>query len=188
MVSVVAALEDEVRPLRWEEYDQLVELGAFEGEKLELLFGRIVQMAPQGEEHATSMEVLNERLVLALAGRAVVRCRSPFIAPDESEPEPDLLVAPRRPWRAGHPDRAHLVIEIAASSQDKDRGAKAVLYALAGVPEYWIVDVKNRRVERYRRPLEGRYAESSLHEPDESLPIGAFPDVVIPLREILPGS
>lgn len=186
MVSHAAELEDEVRPLRREEYDRLVDLGVFEGEKLELLFGRIVHMAPQGDDHSDVIDLLGERLILALHPRAVVRTQLPFVASDESEPEPDIAVCPPRPWRLRKPDQAHLVIEIAATSQRKDRGPKAAVYALAGVPEYWIIDVDKRRIERYRRPVDGRYAECSMHAADETVAIEAFPDVAVRLCDMLP--
>lgn len=183
----VALLEGEVRPLKRVEYDRLVDLGVFEGEKVELLYGRIVQMAPQGEHHSSAIVALTMLLVPRLAGRADVRVQLPLACPDESEPEPDVaIVPPGSVFLGDHPSWAHLVIEVAASSQEKDRGPKGDLYARAGVPEYWVVDVRSRRVERYRRPVDGRYAESSLHESAETLCPGEFPDVEVELARILP--
>lgn len=179
-------IEDQLRPLRRAEYDRLVDLGAFDDEPVELLFGRIVRMVPQGDEHAGTVTMLNLILTVALAGRAVVRIQSPLVMPDESEPEPDVAVVPVGDVFT-HPHRAFLVVEVSATSQAKDRGPKAALYATADVPEYWVVDVPRRRVERYRTPVEGRYAESSLHGVDETLALIAFPDVEVALRRILPG-
>lgn len=127
--------------------------------------------------------MLNLVLTVALAGRALVRIQSPFVAKDESEPEPDVAVVPVDDVFS-HPDRAFLVIEVSATSQAKDRGPKAALYASAGVPEFWLVDVLHRRVERYRRPVDDRYVESSLHGLDETLALAAFPDVEVALARI----
>src|SRR5688572_6382760 len=158
MLAFGPVLDPELRPLRREEYDRLVDLGTFEGEHVELLYGRLVQMAPQREEHAGSLVRLTSLLVRQLGDRAQVRVQLPFVAPDESEPEPDVAVVPPGDPFGGHPDRALLTIEVSKTSQEKDRGPKGALYAAAGVPEFWLVDVAHRRVERYRRPLDGRYA------------------------------
>ena len=186
MLAFSQLLDEHLRPLRRVEYERLVDLGVFEGEKVELLFGRIVRMAPQGDDHAGAILAFTRILTLALSDRADVRIQLPFVAPDESEPEPDIAVVPRRDPFAGHPDEALFVAEVASSSQEKDRGPKGALYAAAGVPEYWLVDVANRRVERYRTPLEGRYAEASIHGPGEALSLLACPDLTVELRGVLP--
>jgi Uma2 family endonuclease len=186
MLAFSQLLDEQLRPLRRVEYERLVHLGVFEGEKVELLFGRIVRMTPQGDDHSGAIDALLEILFPALLGRARVRVQEPFVAPDESEPEPDLAVVPLRDPFAGHPSEAFFIAEVASTSQEKDRGPKGALYAAAGVPEYWLVDVANRRVERYRTPLEGRYAEASIHGPGEALSLLAFPDVTVELRRVLP--
>lgn len=185
MLPYSSVLEDEVRPLRRVEYDRLVDLGLLDEERVELLYGRIVRMVPQGDEHAGTVTMLNLILTVALAGRAIVRIQSPLVMPDESEPEPDVAVVPLGDVFT-HPDRALLVVEVSATSQAKDRGPKAALYAAAAVPEFWLVDLLHRRVERYRRPLDGRYAESSLHDAADALALVAFPDVEVALARILP--
>jgi Uma2 family endonuclease len=182
----LSELDAETRPLRRAEYDRLVDLGMLEGERLELLYGRLVHKSPQGDDHSGAVDELNMILTPQLVGRARVRVQLPFIAPDESEPEPDIAVTPLRPPFAGKPRIAHLVIEVSATSQRKDRGLKGGLYASAGVPEFWLVDVEAGCVERYRRPVDGRYAESSLHGRDETLTLLAFPDVAVALGQILP--
>lgn len=177
--------EERVRPLRRAEYDRLVEMGQFEGERIELLYGRIVAMSPQGDEHAGVIARLSRILTFALGDRAWVLVQSPFVASDTSEPEPDLAVVPPADGFR-HPDRAHLIVEVAATSQRQDRGPKGALYAASGVQEYWVVDVPARRVERYTTPLDGRYAESTVHGRDGALRLLAFPDVEVVLARILP--
>ena len=86
-----------VRPLLREEYDRLVDMGAFKDEKVELLDGTIYYMSPQGEPHAWAVTLLGETLVTALKGRARVRVQMPITASETSAPEPDLaLVRPDR--------------------------------------------------------------------------------------------
>jgi Uma2 family endonuclease len=81
------------RALRREEYDRLVAMGAFEDERLELIEGVLVTMSPNDPEHASPVQLLNEMLLPALLGRAVVRIQLPIIAVRESEPEPDVVIA-----------------------------------------------------------------------------------------------
>ncbi len=172
--------------MRRDEYDRLVELGAFDRERLELIRGVIVRMSPQGVEHTDPIERLNELLVPRLLGRARVRIQMPLIAPDDSEPEPDVAVVPRELDRKTHPDAAHLVIEVSRSRVAYDRETKGPLYAQMGVPEYWVVDVGARVVEVYRRPEGDRYAETSIARPGDAITLLAFPDVVVLVSAILP--
>src|SRR6185369_9765060 len=108
------------------EYDQLVAMGVFDNEKVELIKGFIVRMSPTGVPHASVVQALNELFVLALvpSGRASIRIQSPFAASDDSEPEPDVAVLPPGPYRDDHPKAAFLVIEVSESSPRYDRGEK----------------------------------------------------------------
>ncbi len=174
-----------VRRLRREEYDRLVDAGTFDREHVELIRGVIVRMSPQGASHAGPIQALTRLLVPALVGRADVRIQLPLIGPDDSEPEPDIaVVAPGDYFRA-HPDRAHLVIEVARTSLTYDRGTKAPLYAEMGVAELWIVDVEGQAVEVHRDPRAGGYGTITTHRTPAVLPLLAFPDVTVALAELL---
>ena len=175
-----------VRRLKREEYDRLVALGLFAREHIELIRGVIVRMSPQGAPHAAPIEVLTELLVPALLGRARVRVQLPLIAPDDSEPEPDLAVVARADHAEEHPSAAHLVIEVARTSAEYDRAPKGPLYAAMGVPEYWVVDVTTRTIEVYRRPCGDRYEESSVFRAGVSIGLVAFPDVSVEVSAVVP--
>jgi Uma2 family endonuclease len=177
---------ERVRPLRRAEYDRLVGLGAFEGEKLELLYGRLVSMSPQGQGHAFSIRRLTRLLVLGLRERADVCVQLPFVASDLSEPEPDVAIVPVGDYLEGHPRSALLVIEVAESSVGDDRSLKGPLYAAAGVPEYWIVNLVEGVVEVYREPRDGVYALVSRHDRDATLAVPGFADVRIAVRDVVP--
>lgn len=172
-------LPERIRPLKRAEYDRLVDLGAFEDERIELLRGALVTMSPQKSPHAHAVEVLTEALVAALHGRARVRCQLPFAATDDSEPEPDFAVVPIADHRGGHPTTAHLIIEVSDSSLRKDRGIKRDVYAEAAVPEYWIVNVAERVIEVHHTPVDGLYQTHTLVSADGTLQPLAFPDVAI---------
>lgn len=175
-----------VRRLRRVEYDRLVELGTFEHERVELIRGVIVSMSPQGAPHAVAIQRLTELLVLALRGRAHVRVQLPLAASDESEPEPDLAVVPLGDYEQGHPDRAHLIIEVARTTQTYDRETKGPLYAAMKVPEYWLVDVAARTIEVHREPGAEGYGSLEILQAGAHVAVPAFPDVVVPVASIVP--
>lgn len=180
-------LPETTRPLRRAEYERLVALGVFEGERVELLYGVIVQMSPHGPPHDSVLDRLTKLFVQGVGDRARVRIQSSFAASDGSEPEPDAALVPERDYDDGHPDVAYLIVEVAESSLNKDRGVKAKLYAESNVSEYWVVNLVDRRVEVFRAPASGRYTEESIAQKGEVLRPLAFPDLAIPVDAILRG-
>jgi Uma2 family endonuclease len=163
----------------------MVQMGMFEGERVELLFGTIVLMSPHGPEHDGSLDDLGDRLTHALGTRAKVRIQSAFAASDGSEPEPDIAVVARQSYRAAHPDRAWLIVEVADSSLAKDRELKAKLYAASQVDEYWIVNLVDRAIEVYRDPRDGVYASVSAHARGDVLRLLAFDDVEVNVSDVI---
>jgi Uma2 family endonuclease len=176
---------DRFRPLRRVEYDKLIELGAFQNERIELLEGVLVPMSPIGPPHSSAVQKLNELLLPKLMGRASVRIQSPFAALELSEPEPDVVVAPFAEYDTAHPDQAHLIIEVSESSLAVDRGVKRRLYAACRVPEYWIVNLVERHIEVYSEPADGEYAKLERRGGDRTLHPVRFPDVGVHVRDVL---
>src|SRR6187402_753596 len=170
---MAASPAEVIRPLRRVEYDQLVALGVFQDERIELLDGALYEMSPIGIPHNFAVQELNELLVVALQGRAKVRPQMSFAASELSEPEPDLAIAPLGPWDAQQANEAHVIIEVAESSLSIDRGRKRRLYASCGVPEYWIVNLPERCIEVYTRPEGNAYAHTERYEPGQSIRLGA---------------
>lgn len=189
MLSPEAIAPLRLRPIRRGEYDRLVLSGAFAGEHIQLVEGALIEMSPQGPEHADTIERLTTFFVTRLGGVAAVRVQLPFAADDASEPEPDLaLVALQRP-RGDHPSAALLIIEVAGESLEFDLGAKARVYARAGVPDYWVIDLRRRAVTVHRRPKArtARYAAvRTLREGRKVSPL-QFPELEIPVS-VLVGS
>lgn len=177
-------LAEERRPLKRVEYDRLVTLGVFEDERIELLYGVLVTMSPKTPAHTSPISQLNRLLVRALLDRATVRVQSPYYAVDESEPEPDLAVVPEKSYKAAHPERAYLVVEVAVSSAKKDRMVKGPLYARSGVDEYWLVDVTNETVEVYRDPSPEGFATMTRFGVAGTLTVAAFADVTVSVAAI----
>jgi len=173
------------RPLRRSEYDRLVDMGAFEDERVELLRGVVVRMSPHGPAHDAPLDRLTEIFVRAMGSRGKVRVQSSFVAGDGSEPEPDLCIVPRRDYDRAHPDEAYLVVEVAGSSLHKDRGVKAALYAESRVPEYWIVNVVDKVIEVHTDPHGASYGSVRILGNGEAIRLSSFPDVVIAVDDVL---
>ncbi|WP_394836822.1 Uma2 family endonuclease [Pendulispora rubella] len=178
-------LHDAVRRIRRVEYELLVEAGFFSHERVELLYGTIVCMSPKGPAHETAIAILTERLILRIRHEASVRVQSGFAASDGSEPEPDIAVVPRNDHRTAHPDKAFFLIEVADSSLLTDRTTKAQLYAECGVPEYWVVNVRDGIVEVHTEIVAGAYTRVQPYRPGSIVRPAAFPDVEIAVSDIL---
>lgn len=139
------------RGLRRAEYDALVATGAFEGERVELFAGELIEMSPQGARHRWLAAELHRVLVLALGSPYRVASHSPIALDDESEPEPDVAVT-----EATSPDQlpstVYLAVEISKSSLRFDLFHKAPRYAAGGVQELWVVDVEREEIVVHRDP------------------------------------
>ena len=173
------------RPLRRVEYDKLIELGAFQGEHIELLEGLLVPMSPIGPPHSSTVQRLMNLFIAALADRATVRIQNPFAALDLSEPEPDVAVVPLGEYDTAHPDRAHLIIEVAESSLATDRGVKRRLYAACCVPEYWIVNLVEGHIEVYTDPEDGAYRMTQRYDRATIIRPAHFPDLQVHVADVL---
>jgi Uma2 family endonuclease len=158
-------------------------------DRVELLEGVIVAMAPQGPLHASVVSNLVRCFFERLGDRAAVRMQLPLLAGASSVPEPDVALVPGREsdYARRHPETAHLVVEIADSSLPQDRLTKAVIYAEAGIPEYWIVNLRDRVVEVQRDPDRRLrlYASRATTRPGDAIRLVAFPDVAVPVSTIL---
>src|SRR2546427_6935889 len=144
-----------IRPWTRVEYDRLIDSGFFQqGDRVELLGGQLMVAEPQGSRHAATVSLVAEALRVAFGRGWYVTVQLPLALDDESEPEPDVAVVrgTAREYGDAHPSRPVLLVEVAESSRTLDRQHKASLYARAGVPEYWIVDIVDNVLEVYRRP------------------------------------
>ena len=166
------------------EYEKMAQLGFFARERVELIHGIVVRMAAIGPPHAEIVDRLMASLVRAVGDGARVRIQQPFVACDESEPEPDVAVVPARSYASGHPAEAFLVIEVAETSLVYDRQTKAPLYAASGVAEYWIVDVAAQVVEVHATPIDGRYTLVRRLGLADSLEPGALDGVKLAVADL----
>jgi Uma2 family endonuclease len=183
-----------VRPRRWtrEEYYRAAELGLFRPEeRLELLDGEILEkMSPQKERHTVAVLIAGRVLARVFGPNYHVRPQMPLVLDDQSETEPDVLVVPgvEEAFLERHPTAAdvRLLVEVSDTTLRLDRGDKRTAYARAGVPEYWVLDLRKRRLEVCRDPAGSRYRSMTiLGEEDVVTPL-AVPDRQIRVTEMLP--
>jgi len=146
------------------DYYRMAEVGLLSpDDRTELIEGEIVDMPPIGSEHAFGVTLLTERLLRAVGDSAVVRVQQPVRFMPRSEPQPDFALVRRTAdaYRHAHPVAKDvlLLIEVSESTLRYDLEVKARLYATHGIPEYWVVDLVNRRIVRHRAPGRAAYAQ-----------------------------
>jgi Uma2 family endonuclease len=176
---------ERVRTLKRAEYETMVSAGLFADERIELLEGVLVAMSPQSPAHAAAIRRLERVLRLALGDRMSISVQMPFVAGEESLPEPDVAIVPPGDYDEAHPDRAFLIVEVADSSLRKDRRLKAEIYARAGVPEYWIVCVADRLIVVHTEPTAGGYSRVTPARLGERIRLVAFADTEIAIDHVL---
>lgn len=189
-------LENEaVKPHLWtrDEYYKMAELGFFQGKKVELIEGEIIEMSPMKTAHAIAIRLILETLRKIFSEGFVVDSQLPMNFSEITEPEPDVAVIKGkiRDFTDAHPKTAELVVEVSDATLRYDRTKKAELYAKNKIQEYWILNVKNRSLEVYRRPIRDKklgfiYTEIQiLTEKDAIAPLVA-PAAKIKIADILP--
>jgi len=152
IAELPAAAPPAVRRFTRKEYYQMFELGFFQNQRVELIDGEVIYMSPQKSPHALTIAIVTGWLVHALGTSFTVRGQLPLVASNWTEPEPDFAIIPGSPEsQKEHPATALLIIEVADNSLAYDRN-KAAIYAAAKVPEYWIINLQQRRLEVYRHP------------------------------------
>ena len=168
------------------QYELMVESGAFDGKHhqcVEFVRGEIRGMSPISPKHAWAVDWLNA-WSFENTDRAdvIVRIQSTAHIPElESAPEPDVLWLVNRDYSRQHPEPADilLLIEVADGSLAYDTGEKAQLYAEAGIPEYWVVNLIDHCVEVFREPRPAGYTTHQTHRGDEEIHPRAFAGVAI---------
>lgn len=173
------------------EYFQMWECGILSpDERVELLEGMIVAMAPPTPRHDAIVSQVQYALLRKLGLDVATRVQSTFLAGDQSVVQPDVAIVPGRPedYLHRHPTRAHLVVEVSYSSLPQDRLTKSAIYARADVPCYWIVNLRDGCVEVFRKPdrWKWHYEITERATGGDLLTIDAFPEVSIVARDLLP--
>lgn len=158
-----------------------------EDARVELVEGEIITMSPVGKRHMAAVKRLMDLLFpLQQARKALLQVQDPLRLSPESEPQPDLTLLSYREnfYRDKVPEAedALLVIEVADTSLDYDLTVKLPLYAKAGIPEVWVVDLVRDRVHVFRKPQGEGYGEAQALEEGELSVLG----LKVPVKEVLP--
>lgn len=172
-----------------EQFHQMTQVGIFtEDDRVELVDGEVIEMTPIGSSHAACVKRLNHLFSRRVGDRALVSIQDPIRIDPHSEPQPDVaLLRPRLDYYApSHPKPQNvlLVIEVAETSAHVDREVKLPLYARAGIPEAWLVDLAQARIEVYREPTPQGYQLVQTVRRAEHLRPTALPDLEVAADEI----
>ncbi len=178
----------EVHRFTREEYERVAKRGGFSSDRrVELVDGIVYDMSPQSGRHAKGIVLANQALMVAFGSGYHIRPQLPLALGDDSMPEPDIAVIAGSPADyPDHPSEAVLVVEVAESSQHHDGERKAKLYAKAGLPDYWITNLRRDAVEVLRDPQRGTYRERLVFRKGERISPLARPEVSIAVEDLLP--
>lgn len=170
-------LPDNLRKFTRDEFYTMVDAGIFDDDyEIALIDGTIVaEAAPIGGEHGWAVCNLNKALVQCVLGTEYyVHVHGGISLPGDRVLQPDFAIYKRTPERERQnptADQIILVVEVSDTSLRKDLTDKMQLYAEAGVPTYWVVDVRHKQVTVYTRPDEGVYAAIEQFDVDKELEV-----------------
>ncbi len=188
---------EEPKIIRWtkEEYHYLAELGLFEGRRTEFLEGEIIEMPTMNSPHATGLTLIDEALREIFSKGFALRNQMPLDFGKDFETVPDIAIikGKARDFAGSHPQTADLVVEVSDTTLRYDRTRKASLYAKNLIQDYWILNLKDKRLEVYRRPIEDEtafysfsYAERLIFVEKDSVSPLAKPEAKIKVANVLP--
>jgi Uma2 family endonuclease len=174
-----------------DDYHAMADAGILkENARVELVQGEIVEMAPMGDRHVSCVFRLTHKLATALDQRAIVSVQCSLRIDEYSEPEPDAMLLQ---WRDDYyassrraPADVLLIIELSDTTLLYDRNVKLPLYANAGIPEVWIVDLQSGQLEVFTEPSSEGYASSRTLGSGDSVSPSAFGDISLSVNEIIP--
>jgi Uma2 family endonuclease len=151
-----------------------------------LIDGVILEQGPMNPAHATTLGLVADALRTVFGAGWRLRQQSPLVLGRDLDPKPDLaVIAGTARGSSGHPTTADLVVEVADSSLAFDTNEKRLLYARAGIREYWVVDVNGRRLLVYRDPQSGNYASQQALGPADAVSPLAAPAAVVRVADLL---
>ncbi len=158
-------------------------------ERVELIHGELHLMQPLGPDHSSHTSSFIDTIRPKCPPTLALRLEQPVTIPPHSEPQPDLAVVRRRAdyYKSAHPQPADvlLIVEVGDSSVAFDTGGKARLYAQAGIPEYWVLDLPAQCVRIFREPEGDGYKVGEILQRGETARCGTVPELVFEVGELL---
>jgi len=180
---------------RWrltvDDYHRMGKAGILhEDDRVELIEGELIEMAAIGSCHFTSVNNLNHEFSERATGRYIVSVQNPVRLSRHSEPQPDLtLLRPRADKYANSlpdPEDVLLIVKVSDTTVAADRKVKLPLYAAAGIPDSWLVNIPRRSIEVHRGPRSGRYQQVTVFRTGERISLLMLPEVSVAVEDILP--
>lgn len=176
-------------PISVEEYDQMIEHGILTGDdKVELLNGVIIEKMPKGTKHSSANDRLTRFFYKLLDDKVIVRNQNPIWLDAFSEPEPNIVLASldEKFYADRHPtpEDILLIIEVSDTTLGRDRFAKGLAYAKAGIRQYLVLNVQEETVEDYRNPNADGYGSKQTFQKGESFSLVAFPEIEIKVDDL----
>jgi len=185
-----------IRHFSVDEYHKMGELGIFsEDERIELINGVIIKMSPIGSEHAATVKKLNQIFSNILSpNEATIGIQDPVILDDGTEPQPDIsILKPRDDTYAfehPHSNDILLIVEVADTSVDDDCLIKLPKYAESSIPEVWLVNIPERKIDVYQHPIGNKanagYKIRIEYREADTVTSQAFPEIKIDVSDVLP--
>ena len=176
------------------EFEQMAEAGIIRG-RYELVHGEVIELGAVGNAHSVALQDLYDALRQAWPHQKFVRNQSTHRFDARWAPMPDLALLTQRPVPGAEIDELPvLVVEVSDETLSYDVGAKRLDYARAGVPEYWVVDVKRRRIRAFRRPdpsavdAEHAYLDEIVADAGDTLSPLAIPTLRLAVSDVLPAA
>ena len=172
------------------EYERMGQIGIFsEDDRVELVCGEIIAMPPIGERHAACVDFLTQLITLRLRRSAIVRVQSSVRLDEHSQPQPDITILKRRDdfYRHAHPgpEDILLIVEVADTTLEYDMKVKVPLYARAGIPETWLVNLRGGRIKAYADPAKGSYQMITSYARGEEVQSRSLAALRVSVAEVL---
>jgi Uma2 family endonuclease len=191
MATVISAREPRVRlPYHlWtvDEFHRMAAAGLLdETDRVELIEGEMIDMAPIGSKHAFIVNRISQMFSALVGGQCLVSTQNPVRLGERSEPQPDIALLRGGNYMQALPTAADvlLIVEVSDSTLEYDRDIKLGLYARHGIPEVWLLDVNAGELVLYREPAAGQYRLMRKPLADEPLSPAALPAVSLSLAQI----
>ena len=169
------------------DYHQLIETGLLEGKPVELLEGELIEMSPEGIPHSYTNRTVGDYLRTVLNGLALISEAHP-ITLDNSEPEPDIAIVrlPEEIYKQHHPylEDIYWLIEVSNRTLEKDLKEKIITYARNGIPEYWVIDLPNKKLWVFTQPEKKAYNKTQEFTTGIISP-QSFPNISLEVQRLL---
>ena len=174
-----------------DDYHRMAEAGILtKRDRVELIDGEIVRKMTIGPRHGASVDRATRLFVTSTGDNVIVRVQGAVRLGLFSEPEPDIALLKSRAdsYASSHPGPADvlLIVEVADSSLELDRDVKLPLYAQAGVPEFWLVDLTTDTIFRHTAPHGRAYRQTTPHHRGEIIAPFLLPECLIDVAVLLP--